>query len=102
MKKSYLLIFNAAAGDSSKVSKLLDQIPEIITWRYDLPYAIYVISEASATALSEKFKPLVDSKARYAFFEVNENRQGWLTGDSWYLLRHKEHKTADTKQGTSS
>jgi hypothetical protein len=92
MKKVYLLAFSDSAAKRDQMAKFLDKIPEVITWRYDLPNAIYVVSEADAGVLTKKLRELTADKGRFIFSEIGTNRNGWLTPESWYLIENKTHK----------
>jgi hypothetical protein len=65
----------------------------VITWRTDLPYAFYFISEADAKTLANKIRSVAGSKGRFLITELAEHKQhGWLTPDSWYLIANKRLK----------
>jgi hypothetical protein len=92
-KKAYLLAYDSqAASKQDEMGKLLNQIPEIITWRYDLPNAFYLISEHDAGVLTEKLRAKTGAKGRFIIVEITGNRNGWLTPDSWHLINQKVHK----------
>ena len=77
-------------GTQVQVGELLNKIPEVTLWRYDMPNAFYVISEASAQMIGEKLQALVSGKGRCLITEISPNGFGWLTNESWYIIRNKE------------
>lgn len=92
MKKVYLLAYSDTFGSRDQVKSAINAIPEITTWRYDLPHAFYLVSEASAQALAIKLREKRGA-GRFVVTEIPEtNRWGWLTNQSWYLLKHKKTK----------
>jgi len=92
MRKLYLLIYNDFMGDRELLKRWADNSSIVITWRYDLPHCFYLVSEASASELSEDLKSILGAKGKFLITEVSENRQGWLPADTWYFLRNKKTK----------
>lgn len=84
----YLFIYNDDFGNRETVKDILDSIPEITDWRYDLPHAFYLISDLSADQLADL---VIEKKANARFFltEVGQNRQGWLPKATWDFLNNK-------------
>ncbi len=91
MMKTYLLAFSDDLGTQEEIKNCIDSMPLVYTWRYDMTNAFYIISEASAVELYSQFRENINSSGRYIITEVGKNKQGWLTKDSWYLMRHKQH-----------
>ena len=91
MKKAYLLVFSDDVGSREAVKKCLEAMPEVLNWRYDMSNAFYIISEHSAQQLYDSFRNYITTNGRFLFTEVGENKQGWLTKQSWHLMRHKEY-----------
>jgi len=91
VKKAYLLVFSDEFGTREQVKQWLNEMPEIITWRYDMPHSFYVISENTAAEIAN---PLHDrsGKGRFLVSEITANKWGWLPQATWYLLDQKEHK----------
>jgi hypothetical protein len=54
MARAYLFIYGPTFGDRNAVKKVLNQIPEITLWRYDLPNTYYLISDLLADELHER------------------------------------------------
>lgn len=92
MRRAYLLVYSMTLGTREVVRKWADESNQVITWRYDLPYAIYLISEASASELAADLESVLGPRGRYIIIEASDNRQGRLPAESWHLLRHKRHK----------
>jgi hypothetical protein len=97
MLKAYLLVFSSIPKD--EVKDTLNKMTNIKTWRTDMANCFYVISESSAQELYEQFIAIRGSKGRFIFIEASDNRQGMLTGDTWYLLRNKKSKPKDETSG---
>jgi len=90
MRKAYLLVFSDATGGKPAIREWLNKEGAVIHWRTDLPHSFYVISEASASELSQSLLNHIGKKARYLLTEISDNRQGILPKETWYLLRHKQ------------
>jgi hypothetical protein len=93
VKKAYLLAFSASLGTQEQVKAHIEKIPEIILWRYDMPHSFYLISEASAEILAKRLREATgEGNGRFIIAELSPNYYGWLTSESWYLIKHKEPK----------
>ncbi len=92
MKKAYLLVYSGDLGTREQVKGYLSSMDEITHWRYDIPHSFYVISEANAVVLARRLRELSGGKGRFVFTELADNKYGWLTPSSWYLINNKEYK----------
>lgn len=92
MRKAYLIVFNTSFAERKAVTDVLDVCRTVITWRYDLSNAIYIISEYSADAIAKELETHLGTGGRYIVLEYTENSQGRLTQESWNLLNNKYHK----------
>lgn len=90
--KAYLLAFSDNAGTQVEIKEALNKMPAVSKWRYDMTNAFYIVSDASATELSDDLRRHIKPDGRFIIVEVGDNRNGWITPPSWYLLRHKEYK----------
>ncbi len=89
MRKAYLLAYSNTLGTREEVKKCVDSIREIIDWRYDLPHTFYLISEASASTLSDLITNRMGKKGIFIIVELESNYSGWLPKESWHLLQKK-------------
>ena len=92
MRRAYLLAYDDELGTRDRVKTHLDSMDEVITWRYDMPHSFYIITESSADHLARRLRELAGEKGKFVFTEFTGNEQGWLTGDSWYLINNKKHQ----------
>jgi len=92
MRKAYVLIYSATLGTSAQVKAWLNAMPEVLTWRTDLPNCFYIISTNSAQELYNGLEKVAGKRGRFLISEVTSNKQGLLTSESWYLLNNKQHK----------
>jgi hypothetical protein len=92
MKKLYLLVYNDSMAPRDVMKAWANLSEHVITWRYDLPHCIYLVSEATAAELSEELQSFLGTDGRYLITEISENRQGWLPADTWYFFRNKKAK----------
>jgi hypothetical protein len=92
LKKAYLLAFSSTLGTRETVKGILNRVPEVLTWRTDLPNAFYVISRADTATLARKIREAAGGKGRFIITEISNERNGWITPESWYLIREKQLK----------
>ncbi|MEW8050750.1 MAG: hypothetical protein AB2809_10265 [Candidatus Thiodiazotropha sp.] len=92
MKKAYILIYNDIVGTRAQVKEYVDSMSEVWTWRYDMPHVFYIISTYSAEKLTDAFRKKTGDKGRFMFSEVNDNYQGLMLEETWYLLNNKHNK----------
>jgi hypothetical protein len=64
-------------------------IPEIIRWRYDIPNSFYIHSNASADELTAKIANKFPGRKCFLFVEISENRQGYLSKETWNFINQK-------------
>lgn len=84
--KCYLLIFNNLFGSRLEAIEIVKQISEINSWRCDMPGAIYIKSGSSAQELCDAIRRVRNS-GRFLVCELSENRQGYLTKETWNFLK---------------
>ncbi|HXT62914.1 MAG TPA: hypothetical protein VN696_07755 [Pyrinomonadaceae bacterium] len=92
MKKVYLLAYSMTLGTQEEVIACLNTIPGLL-WRSDMTNSFYLISEKSAEELVAAIRKCREGKGRFLITEIHpQNKQGWLTPDTWYLINNKTHK----------
>ena len=96
MRKAYLLVYSSTLGTRDEVKSYLTSIPQIKTWRYEMPYSFFLISEEDANTLVKLIKTASAAKGEDTRFFITEipetNRQGWITPSSWYFIKNKTVK----------
>lgn len=86
MKRLYVLIFGFPATLES-VRAVVDTMPEILAWRYDLPNAFYLLSYHTAEQIAQSYRTRRRNEGMFLVVEINRlNMQGWLSQDTWHLL----------------
>ena len=99
-RRAYLFVYAADLGDRDDVKDHLDDLPEVLHWRCDLPNAFYLVSDVSAKKLAKKIRPL--GNGRFIVTEIPENSEGWLTPRSWKIITEKVcHTPEATNEATS-
>jgi hypothetical protein len=91
MRMAYLLVYNDALGSREDVKGCLEGMSDVITWKYDLPHAFYIISEADARTLGKTIRERIGD-GRFLITEITANKGGWLPKETWYLLNNKVQK----------
>ncbi len=94
--KAYLFVFAPKMGTQEEVKNIINNIPEIITWRYDMENCFYLISDANADFISKSIRERAGKEVRFIVAEITDNRQGWLTKETWDLLRNKKAEEKKT------
>lgn len=92
MRRSCLFVYNDSVGTREQITSVLNRMTTVMTWRYDLPNCIYIISDHSADDISKEFERVRGSHGLFIFLEYNQNSQGRMTRESWYLLNNKWHQ----------
>ena len=87
--KTYLFIYSDAMCNRDTIKTAIAGIPEIIRWRYDIPNSFYVHSNASADELTAKMANKFPGRKCFLFVEISENRQGYLSKETWSFLNQK-------------
>ena len=89
MSKLYLFIYSDSLGNREEVKVILNDISEVLSWRYDMPYSFYILSDASANQLVDLIHSKVAEGKSVRFFIteiLNSNRQGYLPKATWDFL----------------
>lgn len=89
MRKCYLLVYGPSVASYQQMKAVMNTIPEVKTWRTDIPNCFYVVSETDATTLAKLVRAKTGSKGRFIISEMSGNGYGWLTKESWYFLKNK-------------
>lgn len=95
MRKAFLMVYSEKLGTRNEIKSCLRKIPEVITWRYDLPNSFYLISEQTPTGIAEAINRELNSRERRGRFiitEISDDKQGLLPKDTWYFIKHKRVK----------
>jgi hypothetical protein len=88
MRKAYLLVYSNSLGTREKVKNVLDKTNKVIHWRYDLPNSFYLVSEFTASQISDVIRAKLGN-GRFIITEISDNKQGWLPKASWDLIKTK-------------
>lgn len=88
-KWTYLLVYNDACGTYEQVKRFIDSQESILNWHRVLPHSFILVSDKTATHLTEIFKQLTNGKnaARFLILDTNTDRNGWLPRRSWELMK---------------
>ena len=88
-RRAYLLTYSSGVGTREDICDFIDRQPEILNWRYDIPYTFYLISESDADEIAERIVQFTDGEGRFLVTEIAENSQGWLPRGAWRFLNEK-------------
>ena len=88
-RRAYLLIYSNGVGTREEIRDYIDNLPEILNWRYDVPHAFYLVSESNADEITNRILHFSKGNGRFLVTEVVENSQGWLPRGAWRFLNEK-------------
>ena len=86
--RCYLLIFNNLFGTRYDAIEIVKKVSIVSSWRCDMPNAIYLKSESSAQQLCDAIRR-VRTVGRFLVCEISDNRQGYLTKETWSFMNFK-------------
>lgn len=88
-KKIYLLVYSDSVGNRDDVIAILNVVPQIINWRYDMPNCFYIISTYNANELvDELYRRLSSEQKRFFITEIsNNNYEGYLPKETWDFIK---------------
>ena len=91
MNKAYLLVYSNALGTREQVRTIVDSIPQIVNWRYEMPHSFYLVSSETAEFLCDRIKEKADKPSPvFLITEISGNRQGWLNPISWNFMKDRK------------
>ncbi len=88
--KSFIFVFSGGVPEREKLVKVLNQMPAIVTWRYDTEACFYLLSESTAIAIAKEIKRLYPGIGRHVVTQLGNEYWGELTAASWHLLEKKQ------------
>jgi hypothetical protein len=93
MRRVCMLVYSETLGSRAQVKAALNTIPEVLTWRYDLPNAFYFVTEHEPSRVSEALRTACGGKGRFLLTELVDGQYwGWLPAESWYFIKNKKVK----------
>jgi hypothetical protein len=91
MRRAYILAYSDSLGNRDTIKNCLSKIPEVVTWRFDMPYSFYIISDHSAVEIARSIRSNLKN-GRFLITEITDNKQGWLPNETWYFVNNKKRK----------
>jgi hypothetical protein len=88
--KSYIFVFNGGATEREKLIDVLNVIPEVYTWRYDMGSCFYILSDSTAQKISETILASYPTLGRHVITKLGDEYWGNLTSNSWHMLQNCE------------
>lgn len=87
MKRVYLFVYSDILGNRETVKRILDNIPQVLKWRYDMPNSFYLLSESTANELVDLIHNQLENRTcRFIIVEITNNHQGYLPEESWQFI----------------
>jgi hypothetical protein len=105
MKKIYLLIYSSALGTRDQVKALLDEMPEVISWRYEIPYSFFIISERTKKEIGLVLHERAHDpkQARILVVDITNDTSiyGWISRDTWNYISAVRDEVKAAKSSAS-
>ena len=97
--KVYLLIYGSSMGDRAYMKNILNAIPEVVHWRYDIPNCFYIQSESTSQELVDMMaERMGENVKRFLVSEITSNRQGYLSKETWNFIKMKNLTRQDLEE----
>lgn len=87
MAKVYLLVYGSGLGDRENVKAVLDRMPEVVSWRYDLPSSFYVVSNLDAKDIATALRANAGDQGRLLLVPIEKGYYGWLPKETWAYIK---------------
>ena len=84
--KSYIFVYSGSVTEREKIIEVLNDIPEVYTWRYDMASCFYILSNSTARLIAESIKRKHPSIGNHVITKLGDEYWGELTEESWYML----------------
>ena len=88
--KSYIFVFNGGAEEREKLVEVLNNTPEVYTWRYDMISCFYLLSNSTAKQIAQSIKTRHPTIGRHVITKLGDEYWGELTKESWHFLEKCE------------
>ena len=89
MRRAYLFIYNDKVGSRDEVKEAIDSIPEVVTWRSEIPNSFILVSEAKADELADRIIEHIGGDGLFLITEIPDNSQGLLSERSWHIINER-------------
>ena len=96
--KAYLLVYGRELGTRPNIKSCLNNLPEVITWRSEMPNSFFILSDTDAVELGEAIAKCVGVEApRFLVTEIPQTprRWGWLSTESWNFIKRGVETDSD-------
>jgi hypothetical protein len=103
--KTYLIVYSGDISAKHCIKSWADSSPLVISWRYDMPNSMYLLSASDAGALAQNLEASLPSIAkrsglrgdrmipdRFLITEIASNHHGLLPAGTWNFF---EGRTAE-------
>jgi hypothetical protein len=90
MTKVYLLVYGKDLGTRPRIKACLNELPQVISWRSEMPNSFFIQSEADALTLGAAIHSCMGAEnPRFLLTEIPNigKRWGWLTQASWNFIK---------------
>lgn len=83
---TYILIYDNETADREAMKSHLNSLPEILSWRFDIPNSFFIYSTETASRLTELLSSRLPNYKCFLFVEMPSNKQGYLKRETWNFI----------------
>lgn len=83
---TYIFIYDNETAEREVMKSYLDEIPEVLSWRYDTPNSFFIYSNETANQLTTILANRLPGHKCFLFVEISSNRQGYLKKETWNFI----------------
>jgi len=91
MTATYILSHNSTFATHKEIVEYFRSSNLITTWRKELPYTYFIVSEATAREISIEIRETLGKAddSRFLVAELNKNCEGLLQERSWTIINEQ-------------
>ena len=82
----YLLVYADSLGSREQVKEVLNGMPEVVHWRFDMPNSFYLYSDSTARELLDKIRAMRGGQGRCVIVKMDQY-YGWLPNTTWDFFK---------------
>lgn len=85
----YLMVYGDNLGTREQIKSVLNGLPEVAHWRFDMPNSFYIYSDTTAKDLMDKIRTARGSAGRCVMVKMDQY-YGWLPDKTWEFFKKND------------
>lgn len=82
----FLLVYADSLGTREQIKSVLNGMPEVAHWRFDMPNCFYIYSNSTARELLDIIRAKRGGKGRCMIVKMDQY-YGWLPNATWVFFK---------------